>query len=46
MIFALDPAAASESVLMQVTGGSQVAQLTQVDGEVIGGIQGAGMVLA
>jgi hypothetical protein len=46
MVWAQDAAAAVEGVLVQVAGGLNLAQLAQVDGQVVGGVQGVGMVWA
>ena len=46
VVLAQDAAVAVEGVLVQVAGGLDVAQLAQVDGQVVGGVEGVGVVLA
>ena len=46
VVVAQDAAAAGQGVLVQVARGPRLAQPAQGDGEVIGGGQGAGMVVA
>ena len=46
MVLAEDAAAAVEVVFVQVTGGLDLAQLAQGDGQVVGGVQGVRVVLA
>ena len=46
MVVAPDAAVAGQGVLVQVAGGLDVAQLAQVDGQVVGGVEGVGVVVA
>ena len=46
VVLTQDPAAAVQSVPVQVAGSLRLAQLAQVGGQVTGGAQGVGVVLA
>ena len=46
MVVAQDAAATGQGVVVQVAGGLELAERAQVDGQVMGGVQGVGVVVA